>query len=200
MTHCFACPKYRAEENERVCSPCWERFSLKPAVGREGWVAMYFVGGEEICRRKERLLMEKKVMKDFQSNSSSHTSFRSIDFCHCKIRSPLRTSWTTINLGWCFFGCGIYKVQQSFLDIYYHNVKSLYLTSNCLSGKWRRGYFHWYDPPLNARDKDIINRLLQWNKKLEGQMQSYKRRATWAVWCMLACWIAMLFYVIGFLF
>ena len=62
------------------------------------------------------------------------------------------------------------------------------------------GYFRWFDPASNARDKDIINQLLQRNKKLEFKISSYKRRTKWAFYFVLACWILMALYFKAFEF
>lgn len=48
----------------------------------------------------------------------------------------------------------------------------------------------------NARDKGVINWLLQWNKKFEAKISSYKRnKYDFFFFLMLACYFFMALYI-----
>ncbi|XP_058725331.1 uncharacterized protein LOC131596624 [Vicia villosa] len=64
--------------------------------------------------------------------------------CRCGLEAPLMTSWTDLNPGRHFFGCGMYKVQ----------------------GHKRCSHFVWYDDELSSRAKEIISSL---QKNLEQE-------------------------------
>ncbi|KAI3421512.1 uncharacterized protein J3R85_012206 [Psidium guajava] len=77
-----------------------------------------------------------------RSFSSSSNSFRPIEedgevYCYCGLPSPRRTSWTQLNPGRRFHGCGRYKEG-----------------SKCK-------YFKWVDQKLSGRATEVILELLE---------------------------------------
>ncbi|PSS11951.1 Eukaryotic translation initiation factor 3 subunit B like [Actinidia chinensis var. chinensis] len=51
------------------------------------------------------------------------------------------------------------------------------------------GFFVWVDPPLCARAKQIIPRMLRRTNELQGKLQVHRRREKWFIVCIVISWI-----------
>ena len=85
--------------------------------------------------------------KSIGSNNTSNIQ-GSTHFCGWGLPSPLRISWTELNLGRRFFGCANYGLRD------YCN------------------FFAWFDPPIAQRSAKIINALLRKKKELKEEIEA----------------------------
>ncbi|CAL5202549.1 unnamed protein product [Lathyrus oleraceus] len=74
----------------------------------------------------------------FVSNSNNRLRCVSSE-CKCSLDAPLMTTWTNVNPGRRFYGCGMYKI---------HGYKKCY-------------HFVWLDEEINHRAKKVISTLMQ---------------------------------------
>ncbi|CAL5193368.1 unnamed protein product [Lathyrus oleraceus] len=77
-------------------------------------------------------MYEKSVSKSSYINRSLRYE------CHCGMDAPLMIAWTDANLGRCFYGCGMYKMQ----------------------GYKKCSNFVRLDEEMNPRTKEVISSLL----------------------------------------
>ncbi|XP_062173577.1 uncharacterized protein LOC133879042 [Alnus glutinosa] len=80
--------------------------------------------------------------------------------CKCGLRSPLRTSWTTVNPGRRFFGCSMYDAQKKV-------------------GQCR--FSVWFDKETCPRGKEVLPQLrneLNCLKEEVIQLRAQKRQLT----------------------
>lgn len=104
------------------------------------------------------------------SSSSTHSRRRKMH-CYYVLESPLVTAWTSQNLGWRFYGRGLYKVhlKSNFQFVYLaYKFTNLWLIGYfhhtvCiiqLQGKKEYSFFDWYDKQIPDRSHEVINSLL----------------------------------------
>ncbi|XP_057432111.1 uncharacterized protein LOC130743550 [Lotus japonicus] len=86
--------------------------------------------------------------RDISSNSTSSETRRRVVLCDCGVQSPLVTTWTGVNRGRRFYGCGLFEVHR----------------------KKVCNFFQWHDADddnCNAREKKLIVVLTKKNEELQ---------------------------------
>ncbi|KAL4378190.1 hypothetical protein GQ457_02G022010 [Hibiscus cannabinus] len=78
--------------------------------------------------------------------------------CFCGLPCDLRTAWSSNNPGRRFFGCKNYGKSR--------------FQSSC-------NFFRWHDPPITARQKIVVLRLLKKINRMEREIK--KERIVWMV-------------------
>ena len=111
--------------------------------------------------------------------------------CHCERSTVMRTSWTNNNPRRRFFTCERREVMNCSPLCFIVAICGLYIVSNnfslwllLLKDEMGWGFFHWIDPPLCGRSKDIIPGLLRRVRTTENKnVRLKKKNNKWVMWC-----------------
>ncbi|XP_057418033.1 uncharacterized protein LOC130712213 [Lotus japonicus] len=85
------------------------------------------------------------VYRDMTSTSTGSEMRRRVVLCDCGVESPLVTTWTGVNRGRRFYGCGLFEVHRNKI---------------C-------NFFQWHDADVNDREKKMIVVLTKKNEELK---------------------------------
>ncbi|XP_057441959.1 uncharacterized protein LOC130733728 isoform X2 [Lotus japonicus] len=85
--------------------------------------------------------------RDMSSTSTGSERRRRVELCDCGVESPLVTTWTGVNRGRRFYGCGLFEVHR----------------------KKMCNFFQWHDADDNARKKKMIVVLTKKNEEFKNR-------------------------------